>query len=219
MLFYYNENALAVTESQIGHASHDAAQLVEGFLQSEAFATLPPEVQEQAPEVIVDFARLAFIYHHDHPPNWSEESLTDVLVYLLPGKVVADEGYFQAAVPALSAFFDWLYVQGMLPNAEHLQRTLAQQQLDYETHVADPQCWSMSKHIYLMTLEQGLDMEDEAQTDMAGQAFTHQLQAQFNKLEAALKEADSRGEFDRMLERFLKINRDELPNLEEEAAG
>jgi hypothetical protein len=219
MLFYYNESTLEVTESQIGHATHDAVQLAEDFLQSEGFAALPPEVQEQAAEVIVDFARLAFIYHHNHPPNWSEESLTDVLVYLLPGKVVAEEGYFQAAIPALGAFFDWLHAQGLLPNAAHLQRTLTQIQTDYEAHVADPQCWSMSKHIYLMSLEQGLDIEDEEQSEMAGQTFTQQLQTQFNKLEAALKEADSRGEFDRMLERFLKVNRDELPNMEEEEAG
>jgi hypothetical protein len=211
MQFYYNEITQGLTEAQIAQATSVANELAAGFAESSAFSTLTEEQQAYAPTIVVDFARLSFIYHHLSPPNWTLPSLEDVLVYLMPGKVVTDPEYYHHVRPVLHAFFHHLNDTARIGNAHELAHAVAHLEPNILAHAENPRCWSMSKTIYLMALENGMDMESDEHAEAFTEIFSQQLQAQMDHLEDDLNHTANKEEFDRMLEIFLRVNRDEIP--------
>ncbi len=90
------------------------------------------ETREGFPFLLTQFSTLCYRYYLEKPGQWQPETVSEVLVNILPRKIIAEETFFIAIVPLLVDFLAWIEVE---EDANRHTTTLQEALLDSENQM------------------------------------------------------------------------------------
>jgi hypothetical protein len=138
---------------------------MEEFERSPHFERLSGMEQDESRAVIRFFTEYSCSYLGVTPETWDRRSVVEGCVSILPRKVTAEIGYFQAVAPVLSAFFSFLAEKGCLPNGRALAETVAGLGDRIVAAAEDPRNWGMAKSLGMKALAEGVDLTNPRALD------------------------------------------------------
>jgi len=144
------------------------------FSNSKYYQQLTEEQQWESEGVIVFFAEFMYSYLELSPEEWDVVGLDECCLDILPRKVSAEESFFKAIAPVLSAFFTFLAERRLLRRAAALAKKVARIDKQIVRAASDPRRWGMAKSLVMAAMDAGVDVTDEE--EMA--AFTASLNLQ-----------------------------------------
>jgi len=147
-------------EGELEAGERRANELSMRFAESPAVAALPEPMREGAAFISGCLLHYAWDYVGKSPEELDEQTLREVLLELLPRKVLADENVFECVAPVSQVFLGWLEAEGILPGGARLGQTIAGWGKQIVSNAADPSCWGMAKGMGMLAESQGVDMSD-----------------------------------------------------------
>lgn len=87
------------------------------------------ETREEFPFLLTQFSALCYRYYLEKPGQWRPKTVSEVLVNILPRKIIAEETFFIAIVPLLVDFLAWIEIEG---DANHYTTALQEALLNSE---------------------------------------------------------------------------------------
>lgn len=131
------------------------------FSRSKYFEELSEEQKRESAAVVMFFGEFMYSYLGLRPEEWDEPGIDDCCLGILPGKVTAEETFFKAVAPVLSAFFAFLAKRRLLKNATRLAKKVARIDKQIVREASDPTNWGMAKSFAMAALEAGVDVTNE----------------------------------------------------------
>jgi hypothetical protein len=98
----------------------------EGFVGTPPYQALSVVQKDKAPGIVRFFAEHSFRYVGAAPEEWNPAVLRECCLEIMPRKMSAEQAFFQAVAPVLSAFFRFLGERSLLRNARELASTVAE---------------------------------------------------------------------------------------------
>ena len=145
------------TDAGTQHANELASQ----FMESSEAAELGDDVLEDAGFVVASVLGYAWDYVGVGPGELDEDSLSEVLLELLPRKVTAERGFFESVAPVTAALLQWLESEGILDDTADLVEAVRGWADAIVINGMDPGCWGLGKSFAMRALADGVDMLDE----------------------------------------------------------
>ena len=133
----------------------------EAFASSPDFAQLSEDHQRKAGAITQFFAQYAFNYLEVVPRGWRPSDVIECCTEILPQKVSAEINFFEAMAPVLSAFFEFLRNQSLLPQGRALAQAVAGAHNRIVTAAKDRRNWGPAKSFVMAAHEAGVDIQDE----------------------------------------------------------
>ena len=134
-----NINRILLTDDEdFDDDSHEALmswceEEVERFLSSPFCSSWKNNKKEIASFFIWGFVDYAYAYHLAKPFQYDEGLVKDVCLNILPRKMSTDVKDFKQVAPALTAFFEWCEIEGILKDTKAIRNTL--KKIDSEIYV------------------------------------------------------------------------------------
>jgi hypothetical protein len=190
------------------------AEQLEAFAETPHFRKLKPEYSELVVPISTYFGEAMFTYHGQRFTDWTEAALEQTVLYILPGKVVVDDIFFEALAPIVAAFNDYLAENSLNPNAKELSNKIKSLALQIIHNAADENYWSMTKTMAMSAIESGVDINDEEAFAAFAQQYNQAIKEMLwnldeNKLREILNAADKDIDEEK-LRMFFKVNEDEI---------
>lgn len=154
-----------------------ADEWYEAFARSPEFARLSDSHQRKAGAITEFFAQYTYEYLGLSPCEWDRGAVIECCTDILPRKVSAELSFFEAVAPVLSAFFNFLGDQSLLPHGRALAEAAADTHEEIVATAQDRSHWGPAKHFVMAAQDAGVDIQDHA----ALQTFM----LQFNLLQMA----------------------------------
>jgi hypothetical protein len=101
-----------------------------------------------------------------NPADWPADVTAEVIGDLMPRKVVADEQYVDAIVPAMQTYLDFLVSTGRWKarnDERSTRRELSRLKDELPERFAEPEGTSVGKRIATLALNEGVDLDDPAE--------------------------------------------------------
>lgn len=152
-------------------------KLLRGFFESPQFRGLSPAVQRQGRAAVPFFVLLGRQYLGVGPTRLDRYSLEEILVSLMPERMVAPVGMMELVPPSIIAWIHFLGKSGHLRDAGRLGALVQGMGADYMAGCRNPERWSMAKTVAMKMLESGVNLEDQSEVD-------HWLSTRFSRLVA-----------------------------------
>ena len=121
---------------------------------------LSEEQRNELPFILSSFCDFCYSYHLQKPGQWTSDAVKDVCINIMPRKVMADEKFFCAIVPALYNFFDWMSLEGHLPNTETLKKTLLAVEPKVLSNSQNANNWGIGKSLMMGASAKGYDTQN-----------------------------------------------------------
>lgn len=119
------------------------------FLKSDIVElTLTDEVIEEVPFILSCFCDFCYGYYLQKPGQWTQEAVSDVLINIMPRKVMANETFFSSAVPVLINFLTWMESKHQPLSVEPIKNTLLAAESRILKQAQNPQNWGMAKSLF-----------------------------------------------------------------------
>ncbi len=131
------------------------------FSKSNNFQKLTEEQKDNSRFIIESFSDYTYSYHELKPEEWNETDLEVCCLKTLPRKISAEESYFKALSPVLSAFFFFLEEKGHLKNGYKLADRLRKIDKQIVEEASDPRNWGMAKTLVMAATEAGVDITNQ----------------------------------------------------------
>ena len=96
------------------------------------------------------------------PAHWTEGALHEICVDIMPRKIMADEGFFAAVSPVLTAFFGCLADKGYQKNALGLARCVSAMGGDIMRSANNRDNWGHGKALLANAQQTGVDITNRA---------------------------------------------------------
>jgi len=136
-------------------------ELASQFARSSEAAELGNDVREDVKFIAATVLRYAWDYIEVGPGELDEDSLSEVLLELLPRKVTAERDFFEKVAPVTAAFLKWLESEGILDNTANLAATVRGWADAIVANGMDPECWGPGKSFAMQASRDGVDILDE----------------------------------------------------------
>ncbi len=155
------DDPFALDEDMPEPAEERYGDLLNEFVESEAYAALPDDVREHAGfavEVFLSYAweHLGIPLEELQPPDVSE-----ILLDRFPRKITAERSFYELAPRGLVAFVDWLGATGRLQNPRPLRRQVLDDAEEMLARSQDPRNWGPAKSLFVQAEEAGVEITDE----------------------------------------------------------
>lgn len=137
-------------------------KLIRDFIDSPHYRALSPAQQKQAAAAVPSFVSLGRLYLGMAPTRLDRFSLEELMLALIPEKVVAtvDE---MAHVPAIIvAWINYLGKNGLLRDAARLVALVPRLAGDFMANCRNPDMWGMAKSMGMQMMASGIDIDDPA---------------------------------------------------------
>lgn len=147
------------------------------FVETRHFSGLSEAVKDHASFIISAFTDYMYGYEDQTPNNWSVSGMRSVCTELFPRKVTADADCFEAVVPVLYSFFQFLAEKGYQPRAGKLAEDVITLQSKILAAAKNPFNWGMAKSLAMMGEKEGFDMSDPLQSEQFISRYNEQVSA------------------------------------------
>ena len=120
------------------------------------------------------------ILHQPRPMcqrQWSASTARECCLEILPRKVTAQIGYFDAVAPVLREFFAFLDENRLLPQAATLAKALTGLDQEIVAAASDRSSWGPAKSFMMAALDDGADVHNEEAVSRYMLQFNERLQA------------------------------------------
>lgn len=135
------------------------------FSKSSKFQKLTEEQKDNSRFIIESFTEYMYSYHDLIPEEWNEVDIEECCLDTLPRKISADDSYFKALSPVLSAFFSFLEEKDFLKNGYQLANRLRKITNQIVQEASDPRKWGMAKSLVMSATEAGVDVTNQKEMD------------------------------------------------------
>ena len=132
----------------------------EAFAKSAGFARLSASHQMKTGAITGCFAKYTYEYLGLTPGEWDRDAVEECCMEILPHKVSAEGGFFEAIAPVLSAFFKFLGDQSLIGNGRTLAKVVEELEGEIVTNAEDRNNWGPAKHFAMAAHNAGVDLQD-----------------------------------------------------------
>ena len=130
------------------------------FLLSAPGSSLPPEMRDNAHDIIRRLVYLSFVHLDKDIEEWDEPALRKLLIDLLPAYLIGDRRMFAMVAPIAETFLYSLGEQGLLRDAEELAREVRGWAGQIVANGVDPTRWSTTKRNAILAFVGGQEAAD-----------------------------------------------------------
>lgn len=167
-------------------AKADARLMVAEFCKSAVAEAMPRELRNKAPFLVQELIYNSLVQLGLSPHQWDESAMRELLLDIMPRKLLTDFGDIEVLVPITETLLYWLHFEGGMTGKDALARTIH----DWTDRVVaagyDRKNWGPNKQFVMEALEAGLDPTDPQRM----QAFQDEL---FRETDKALSDLTPRG--------------------------
>ncbi len=150
-------------EEAWGDVEQEYQQWIEAFIESSQFDKLSENQKEDSVFILESFSEFLFEEGAIDPFSWTTEDIEDVCLELFPQRVCSEPSTFQNIGPVLSIFFDFLFENNLLQQADQLAKKVrAIQQEIPKKAAANSDHWEMTKAFAMQVKKSNvIDSEDQ----------------------------------------------------------
>jgi hypothetical protein len=145
------------TEKQEDPDSTSARLLATGFVQSPVATALPEQLLDDAQLVAERLVYFSLSELDTPPARWDESALREILLDIVPRRLLARRELLEEIVPITEALLYWLQFEGMLADADALAQTIHSWSEQIVAAGLDPHNWGSAKATVMKALDAGLD--------------------------------------------------------------
>ncbi|MBY0501506.1 MAG: DUF1186 domain-containing protein [Alphaproteobacteria bacterium] len=135
------------------------------FLESEEAKKLTPYEKEECPSIIHSFSQLFYLNDKEMPGEWTASNLRDICVHFVPENVPGSDEFFQAIVPILTTFLEWVTHQKIWRNTQSLKEVLQTSKKEMLKNASTKENWSNFKCFLMAAKELGVDLANEEELE------------------------------------------------------
>ncbi len=132
------------------------------FLLSPIGQSLPPEILASGRYLIDELIDLSIGVLDADPLDWDESTLRELLLDVVPRRIVANEPLLSKIAPIMEAFLVWLGSEGALDNAQALAAAVHSWSDEIVSAGMNPNNWGPTKAFTMRAVENGQDLSDPA---------------------------------------------------------
>ncbi len=130
------------------------------FVASPIARSLPIELLPDARYIVQKLIDFSCADLYVEPDEWDESMLRELLLTLVPCKLVVERPVLEKVAPVTEAFLVWLGSEGLLDDAPRLAATVHQWSEEIVSVGANPDNWGPIKAFAMRTIESGQDLRD-----------------------------------------------------------
>lgn len=156
-----DELTMSEEEEDFEAISRKVMSYVEDYRTSEDFENADDEKKEEAIWNAEVFTRFALNYLGEKPDHWTPNSVREVCLYYVPGKLSAPAENFVDFGENVARYFLFLQKIGALKKAEAIAATAREIASEIPKRAADPRNWHMAKSMIMPAIEQDIDLSDQ----------------------------------------------------------
>src|SRR5713101_7344960 len=108
------------SEEQLDNIHARVGKWFDAFALSSGFESLSQAQQRKAGSIANFFTEYSYNYQGLAPEEWTPGAVVECCTEILPRKVSAKSDFFEAIAPVLSAFFNYLADESLLPKGRAL---------------------------------------------------------------------------------------------------
>ncbi|WP_423064046.1 hypothetical protein [Candidiatus Paracoxiella cheracis] len=119
------------------------------FLKSEvAKLALSKKALEEFPFILSSFCDFCYSYYLQKPGQWMSDAVSDVLLNIMPRKVMADDAFFSQAALVLINFLTWMETEKYLSDIQAIKETMLAVEDDILKQAKNPNNWGLAKSLF-----------------------------------------------------------------------
>lgn len=135
-------------------------KLIRQFLESPQFKSLSLSQQKQAAVVLPPFVSLGRLYLGLAPTRLDRYSLEELMLALIPERLVATLEEMAHVPAAIVAWINYLGKNGLLRDAARLVPLVSRLSADFMANCRNPDTWGMAKTVGMQMVASGVDIND-----------------------------------------------------------
>ena len=135
--------------------------LIRRFLESPPYNALSPAQQRQASVALPSFVSLGRLYLGLAPTRLDRYSLEELMLGLMPEKLVATQDEMAHVPAALVAWIHFLGKSGQLRDGARLVALVAKLSGEMMANCRNPEKWGMAKTLAMQMVAAGVDLDDQ----------------------------------------------------------
>lgn len=145
------------------------------FVVTAGFGELTDLEKNEGSHILSSFTDFMYDYEGYTPEYWTDNALYSVCTDVMPRKVMADEDFFGAVSPVLTAFFEFLDSKSYQKNAARLANRARSIGNAIVEASQDSSNWGMGKSFLSMARRSGVDLTDQSQMQQFSTAYNESL--------------------------------------------
>lgn len=169
---YYVEQLDAMSDEDFVEQFGDEEEIKEGyfvgmeevtkrFLASPFFQKIIDTDTSDSEFIIDMFVRYSMNYRDEMIDDWTEHTIDEICLDILPRKVSMEAVFFKKIGEVLKHYFDFLYTNGFIKNRKLGSYVYKKRDTIYKNS-QDPRYWGMAKSMLMGASDQGIEIDDEA---------------------------------------------------------
>ncbi len=128
------------------------------FAQSPVVGGLPQELRDYAYLIAERLLYFSFSQLDASPQDWDESLLRELLLNIVPRRLLAERDMLERVIPITEALLYWLRFEGLLPEADALAQAIHGWADEIVTTGMDRRNWGEPKNAVMKAVEAGLDL-------------------------------------------------------------
>lgn len=137
----------------------------EEFRKTAAFMRLGHNDKKEAEFIITSFSEMMYKYYLMQPYHWNARRSVECVVEWMPAKVMADDSFFEAIEPVLTAFMLFCFEKGYVPEGKAIARRLQGIAARIMEEAGDEDNWSMGKSVLKEAENRGYNLTKKDDID------------------------------------------------------
>jgi uncharacterized protein YecA (UPF0149 family) len=135
------------------------------FKKSSYYMKLNHKEKDEAQAIIRNFSEMMYHYFLMVPANWNARRAVVCLSEIMPSKVVADNSYFEAVEPVMTAFLTFCGDKGYVTEGKIIARRLLGITTSIIEELDNEENWSPGKLLIKEAEKKGVDISDKNQLE------------------------------------------------------
>lgn len=141
------------------------AGYVDEFKKTSHYMKLKHKEKDDAESIITAFSEMMYNYFLIIPVNWNARRAIECLTEIMPAKVMADDEYFMAVEPVMTAFMIFCADKGYVAHGNSIVRRLHGITDRIMDEARDEDHWGIGKSLLKEAESKGIDFTDKNQIE------------------------------------------------------
>ena len=171
-----------------------AAVYVDEFKKTSLYMKLKHKEKDEAESIITAFSEMMYNYFLIIPANWNARRAVVCLSEIMPSKVVADNSYFKAVEPVMTAFLTFCGDKGYVTEGKIIARRLPGITGSIIEELNDEENWSPGKLLIKEAEKKGVDVSDKNQLESFIKEYNNDKIAKFMTETAKISDKPGRND-------------------------
>jgi len=141
------------------------AGYVDEFKKTSHYMKLKHKEKDDAESIITAFSEMMYNYFLITPVNWNARRVVECLTEIMPAKVMADDEYFLAVEPVMTAFMKFCTDKGYIADGNNIARRLEGITDRIMDEANDEDHWGIGKSLLKEAENKNIDFTDKNQLE------------------------------------------------------